>query len=470
MRPVITPAESARLDAETTVPMATLMERAGLGVAIAASRMGAGYGSRVIVLAGPGNNGGDGYVAARHLRRRGVDVSVRSLGYPTGDSSVRRADAIAAIHAGVTIRDLGDPEPCDLIIDALFGAGFHGALPDRVVPWVGHGAPVLAVDLPSGLDGLDGTAGGPAFRAERTVALHALKTGHLVGRGPELSGEIEVVDIGLSGERPEWLLCEDADAPAPPRPRGAHKWSAGSLVIVGGSEGLAGAPMLAARSALAFGAGAVRVLVPGGVQSQAAAMDAGVMTAGIGRGPVFGVAQVGDVLEAAGRFDAMVLGPGLGTGVDQFVAGVMSGWAKPLVLDADGLDAVAANGSLPRPAPTVLTPHAGEFSRLTGGPATPAAAAAFAAVSGAVVLLKGAPTFVMGTERWVIASGGSELATIGTGDVLGGMIGALIARGLDPQTAARSAAHRHGLAGRSLATVTTVTASALAGEIGRFAW
>jgi hydroxyethylthiazole kinase-like uncharacterized protein yjeF len=470
MRPVITPEESSRLDAGSGVPVSTLMERAGLGVAIAAARMGASYGSRVIVLAGPGNNGGDGYVAARHLRRRGVDVVVRCLGYPRGDSSVNRAQAIAAAHAGVPVRDLAGPEPCDLIVDALFGAGFHGALPDRVVPWIGHEAAVLAVDLPSGLSGTDGTAEGPVFRAAKTVTFHALKTGLLVGLGPDAAGDIEVVDIGLSGERSEWLLCEDADAPAPARDRHDHKWSAGSVLVVGGSVGLAGAPMLAGRSALEFGAGAVRVLVPGGVQPQAAAMDPGVMTAGIGGGHTFTGADVSAVLAASERFDAVVLGPGLGDVPPEFVTGVLSGFSGTVVLDADGLRAATQAMVEARTAPTIITPHAGEFAAFAGADASPGAAADLAGTTGAIVVLKGSPTFVMGRDRWVITAGGPELATIGTGDVLSGMIAALAARGLDAETAARSGAHRHGRAGRSLAAVTTVTATGLAEHVGRFAW
>jgi hydroxyethylthiazole kinase-like uncharacterized protein yjeF len=163
MRPVITPAESSRLDGVAAVPEAVLLERAGLAVALAATRMGAGYGTRVVVLAGTGNNGGDGWVAARHLRRRGVDVVVRCLGYPKGDTSARRLAAIAAMHEGVTVTDLGAPEPADLIIDALFGSGFHGTLPDRVVAWTEHPARSCG-GPPSGLDGTDGAVHGPVFR------------------------------------------------------------------------------------------------------------------------------------------------------------------------------------------------------------------------------------------------------------------------------------------------------------------
>ena len=442
------------------------MERAGLAVAIAAARMGAGYGTKVIVLAGPGNNGGDGYVAARMLRERGVDVAVRCLGYPKGDSGPNRRHAIAAAKAGVPMKPLGDPEPCDLLIDALFGAGFHGSLPDPVVPWTEHDAPVLAVDLPSGLDGTVGTIEGPAFRAARTVTFQALKTGHLIGSGPELSGEVEVAGIGLGDPRPEWMECEDADAAVPPRSRKAHKWSAGSVAVVGGSAGILGAAVITARASLEFGAGAVRLLVPGDLRAQAAAMDPGLLTGVSGDdGP-----DADTVLAEAARFDVMALGPGLGTGGEGLVAAILQRWDRPLVIDADGVTAATVDALAARVAPTILTPHAGEFERLTGDPATPAAAASLAEKTGAVVLLKGAPTFVMGADHWVVTAGGPELATIGTGDVLTGMVAALVARGMDPESAGRTAAHLHGRAGAALAPVTSVTATGLLAEIGRFAW
>ena len=470
MRSVITPAESSRLDETTLVPEAVLLERAGLAVALAAARMGARYGSRVIVLAGTGNNGGDGWVAARHLKRRGVDVTVRSLGYPKGDTSPRRLAAIAAIREGVSVADLGGPEPADLIIDALFGSGFHGTLPDRVVAWTEHPAPVLAVDLPSGLDGTGGTVAGAVFRATRTITFHALKTGHLAGVGPDVSGAVEVADIGLTGERPEWLLCEDADAWVPPRARTAHKWSAGSVAVIGGSPGIGGAAVLAARSALEFGVGSVRAIVPGGLAGSVAAMDPGVTTAGIGGGSTFGVGDIAAVLDAVARFDVLALGPGLGSEAGDLVKAVLSAWEGPVVLDADGIAAITPDDLARRSAPTVVTPHAGEFARLTGEPASPAAAAALATATGAVIVLKGSPTFVMGAERWVVVSGSEVLATIGTGDVLTGMIAALIARGMPIEAAGRAAAHHHGLAGRALGRLTTVTASGLVHEIGRWAW
>lgn len=471
MKPVITPAESARLDSATEVPVAALMERAGLGVALEAVRMGATYGRRVLVLAGPGNNGGDGYVAARHLRSRGVEVEVHSLGYPRGDGSVNRAVAVAAAAAGVPVMPLAAPEECDLLIDALFGAGFRGSLPEVVLPWLEHPAPVLAVDLPSGLSGEDGSVAGGAFTAARTVTFNALKLGHLVGEGPDRCGRIEVIDIGLSGGRPEMWLCEDADAAVPNRPRTAHKWSAGSAAVVGASPGISGAAVIAARSALEFGAGAVRLIVPGAIHHTTAAMDPGVMVTGVGEGDHFGTADAPKVLEVAERFGVLAVGPGLGLETGGLVEALLAGWERPLVLDADGINSIDVAALKRRTAPTVITPHAGEFHRLAGTEASHRTATALAAETGAVVLLKGSPTFVMGVESWVVTSGGSELATIGTGDVLTGMIAALMARGLDPERAARTAAHRHGRAGRALAArAGTVTATALAAEIGRWAW
>ncbi len=467
MKPVITPEESSRLDAESAVPVATLMERAGMGVALHASRLGAGYGRRVAILAGTGNNGGDGWVAARYLMRRGAAVTVHSIGYPRGDGSAARAAAVAATRSGVQVRDLEEQEPVDLVIDALFGVGFRGSLPDGVVPWTETNTPVLAVDLPSGLDATTGEASGPVFTATRTVTFHALKTGHILGVGPEHSGAVSVVDIGLTGEQAELRIFEESDLVNPGRPRDAHKWSVGSVVVVGGAPGITGAALLTATGAQAGGAGAASVVCPGGVQQVYAFRRPGVMTAGIGTGDRFGVDDAAAVLAAADRYDVMVLGPGLGPVPPGFVAAVAGGWRGPLVIDADGLNALSGVAALDhRPGPTVITPHAAEFGRLTGEQATYQAAAKVATSVGITVLLKGNPTFVLGNEKWVIRSGGPELATIGTGDVLAGVIAARWAGGQDPETAARSAAYLHGVAGARLAERETVTAETLVAEIG----
>jgi len=468
MQPVITPEESARLDAESSVPVDVLMDRAGYGVARAAAEMGIGYGSRVVVLTGRGNNGGDGFVAARYLVRRGAQVEVRSLGFPRGDFSPARRAATAAVRAGVAVESLGSPDRSwDLLVDAVFGTGFHGTLPENLHPWTELALPVLAVDVPSGLDGATGRVDGPAFTATRTVTFHAPKTGHLLGEGPDRCGRLTVVDIGLAGERPELLQCEADDAPLPHRSRTAHKWSAGSVLVVGGAPGTTGAPVLAADAALRAGAGAVALACPEGLQPIYETMRPGLLTVAAAPGERFG-GDADAVLRRAERFDVLALGPGLGPVPETFVSSLLARWPGPVVLDADGLNALSSPEALAvRDGRLVLTPHAGEFRRLTGEEASYQAASRLAGATGTTVVLKGNPTFVLGAERWVVTTGGPELATIGTGDVLTGMIAAFAAGGLPVEVAARSAVYRHGLAGRRLAARTTVTAPELVDEVGR---
>lgn len=442
------------------------MERAGFGVALAAVRMGIGYGSRVVVLAGAGNNGGDGYVAARYLTQRGAQVRVHALGYPRGDFSPARLASIRAVAAGVDVVDFGEPEPADLIIDALFGVGFRGSLPAEVVPWLEHSAPVLAVDVPSGLQAGTGVVAGEAFAADVTVTFHALKPGHLIGTGPEQCGRVETVDIGLVGGEPELRLCEVSDAPIPARSRTAHKWSVGSVAVVGSARGMVGAGVLAARSSLYAGAGSAALISPGAMQAQAAVMSAGLLTHGIGDGDTFTAEDAAAVLKYGERFDVMVLGPGLGV-APEFVLAVVAGRMGKLLIDADGLNSLGGLEPLARrDEPTLITPHAGEYRRLTGEESGYVSARNIPDKAGTVLLLKGNPTFVLGAEQWVITSGGPELATIGTGDVLSGVVAAFWAQGFDGETAARSGAFWHGVAGSKLAALRTVTAEELVYAVG----
>jgi NAD(P)H-hydrate epimerase len=469
MQPVITPAESARLDKAAEDSIETLMERAGFAVAVAAADMGAGYGDVVTVLAGQGNNGGDGYVAAKHLAKRGAHVTVQSLGFPKGDFSPARQAATAAVEAGVKVENLGDPVSTDLIIDAVFGVGFRGELPVEVIPWTRVDAPVLAVDVPSGIDAATGEVNGPSFLADLTVTFQAAKTGHFLRSGPDRSGELRVVDIGLGVPHAEFLLTEAADAPVPIRDRRAHKWSTGAVAVVGGSPGITGAAMLATRAALNAGVGAATIVCAASLVPIYASLDPGVMAAGVGNSHRFRARDLDGVLEVVERYDVLVVGPGLGPVEPAFVEGLLDRWPGVLVLDADGINALDSLAPLAaRDAPTVITPHAGEFGRLTGQDATYAAAEQVADKTGAVVLLKGTPTFIAdGEDIWAVTTGGPELATIGTGDVLAGMVGAFAASGLSAEEAARSAAYHHGLAGSRLAERHTVTANELAEEIGR---
>ncbi len=455
MRPVITPAESARLDASSQTPVPVLMDRAGYAVALAAARHGASYGKRVVVLAGPGNNGGDGYVAARYLQARGVAVEVESLGDPGTPAAI--AAARAAVKSGVPVRPLSEARDVSMVIDAVFGGGFRAGVPGSLRSWMDTAAPVIAVDIPSGVDPATGAVEGDAFSAVETVAFHALKPGHLLDAGPSHCGVVTVADIGLEGGTPELLLAEASDAPRPGRSRTAHKWSAGSVLVVGGSPGMSGAAILAGRAALRFGAGAVAVATPEATREALAASSPELLTH-----PISAVEDV------AGRFDAVVVGPGLGHGYRDLVDWLLENHAGLLVVDADALVQRSWEG---RRGATVLTPHAGEFRRIAGADPSVDAVKEFAAGTGAVVLAKGNPTLITdGSTPWVVSAGGPELASIGTGDVLAGMVAALAVRGLDALTAARSAAYWHGVAGSDLARSSTLTSYSLADHIGRFSW
>ncbi len=433
------------------------MGRAGLAVALGAVAEGAGYGRRVAVLTGPGNNGGDGYVASAHLKRRGVDVAVHALAPPRSKAALWAAGLAA--QARVPVRAFGDAGPVDLIVDAVFGGGFHGDLPD-LGPWAGKAVPVVAVDVPSGLSATTGEAAPATMRAVRTVTFHGPKVGHLIGDGPDVCGRLDVVDIGLPSVDPEFWECEAADAPLPARSRTAHKWSSGAVLVVGGSAGIDGAALLAARAALRAGAGAVMIAAPPSVEDRIRVPE--IMTRAVGTGEHLAGGDAAAILEIASRFDVLLIGPGLGLHTHSLVPRLLEQWSGGVVLDADGLNVLTGPEPIAsRSGHTVLTPHAGEFQRLTGQPASYRAAVELAAATGATVLLKGNPTFVMGTTRWVVTSGGPELATIGTGDVLAGMIAALWSAGLDGETAARSAAYWHGVAGAALAGRRVVTADQL---------
>jgi NAD(P)H-hydrate epimerase len=423
--PVLTPEEMKAVDRAAPEPVDVLVERAGSAVARAAlSRLGGGYGRRVVVVAGKGNNGADGRVAAEHLRRRGVRVTV--------------IDAADQPHR---------LPPADLVIDAAFGTGFRGDYhaPDPA------GAPVLAVDIPSGVDGLTGEAGEGAVRAAATVTFAALKPGLLLADGRDHAGEVSVVDIGLDVSRSTIGLLESADVGRwlPPRPRESHKWKS-AIWLVAGSPGMTGAADMAARAAMRSGAGTVRLGVPGQPPGPR-------FPEVVGR-PLPAEGWDADVAADLDRMKAVVLGPGLGRS-DETAAAVRRLLAVarvPMVVDADGLYALGSLGDpvrflRSRPGPTILTPHDGEFSRLAGCPPGPRRISAvrhLAFTTGATVLLKGSTTIVADPAGDVLltTAGDARLATAGSGDVLAGVIGALLAQGLDPPQAAAGGAFVHGTA------------------------
>ena len=454
MRAVLTRDEMRAADAAalTTVSHETLVRRAGTAVGVAALAMlGGAYGRRVVVVAGKGSNGADGRVAAALLERRGARVEV--------------LDA-ETIGAGAAL------PACDLVIDGAYGTGFRGSYDAPEVP---SGAALLAIDIPSGVDADTGEAPGDAVRADRTVTFAALKPGLLQGDGPARSGAVEVADIGIEFPTPGASLVEDADVAAwlPARERGVNKWTY-AVGIAAGSAGMEGAAVLCTRGAMAAGAGMIR-LGPPGDPSAAWPTEAVRMHL-----PAEGWS--GAFLEAASKCKAIVIGPGLGTGeaVAEEIRAVVTNAPVPLVIDADALtalgDATAARTLLDkRSAPSVLTPHDGEYARVAGsapGEDRLAAARRLAEAVGAVVLLKGPLTAVArpgggATDVLLADAGGPALATAGSGDVLSGIIGAFLARGVGPHEAAALAAHVHGRAA-SIGPAEGLVAGELPELVGRF--
>ncbi len=428
MQPVATVAEMRAADAEALrrVPEAVLVERAGTAVARAAARLlGSPYGRRVVVAAGKGNNGADGRVAARLLSARGARVRV--------------VDPGTAVDPGA-----------DLVLDAAFGTGFRGTYDPPPLP---EGTPVLAVDIPSGVEGDSGAAAGSPWPARATLSLAALKPGLLQGEGAGLAGAVAVADIGIPATTAAALVEDgDVDRLVPPRPPAAHKWQS-AVCLVAGSPGMEGAAALCAAGAARAGAGTVRLAVPG--------------PAGPGGGPrpgpfpleavrvlLDGPDWAGRLAPVLDRCRALVLGPGLGRDdeTQAEIRALVAGAGVPVVADADALVALAGRPFPRRPAdaPLVLTPHDGEYRTLAGrnpGPDRLAAARALSHETGAVVLLKGPLTAVARGEQVLLAAAGSpRLATAGTGDVLSGVIGAFLARGVPAAEAAALAAHVHGRA------------------------
>jgi ADP-dependent NAD(P)H-hydrate dehydratase / NAD(P)H-hydrate epimerase len=440
VRGVLTRDEMRAADAAALAGVSheTLVDRAGTAAAHAALRLlGGAYGRRVVVVAGKGSNGADGRVAASFLSRRGARVRV-----------LQAAD----VGSG------GVLPACDLVIDAAYGTGFRGSYDAPMVP---AGAAVLAIDIPSGVDADSGDAPGAAVRADRTVTFAALKPGLLQGRGAVDSGAVEVADIGIGFPTPQALLVEDTDvALVPARPHQVNKWTT-AVGIAAGSPGMEGSAILCTRGAMAAGAGMIRLGSPG---SPSAAWPTEAVRMHL---PAEGWA--GAFVEASAKCKAVVLGPGLGTGeaAAEEIRAVIAAVPVPLVIDADALTALAALGSTAatralidsRSAPSILTPHDGEYARLYGSAPTDdrlASARALARATGAVVLLKGPLTAVaspdgdaagsVAPDVLLAAAGGPSLATAGSGDVLSGIIGAFCARGVPALEAAAIAAHVHGRA------------------------
>ncbi|MCC6645972.1 MAG: NAD(P)H-hydrate dehydratase [Polyangiaceae bacterium] len=469
MRPILTRAELRAFDrraVELGVPSRSLMENAGRAACDVVERLAPPPAS-VVVVCGVGNNGGDGLVVARHLSLRGRKVRVFLHGAPSSPDAAANHDAFVALGGAVvaasTTADLAALlAEADVVVDALFGTGLSRPLDAALRALVDamNRAPGLkiAIDLPSGLDADTGQVLGGAFRADHTVKLAHRCPGLATARGRALAGVLHDADIGVpatlpGGPRARAWRVEPGDVGAWLAPRGAtaHKYTAGSVAVVGGSPGRTGAALLAAEAALAAGAGLSTLVTWASSAPSLEARVKEVMVASVDPDrPEESLAL------ALSNKRAVAVGPGLGLGdgPTALVDGIVHGWDGPKVLDADAITALAGRASSLRSAPgdIILTPHAGELARLLGTSAEEIESDRFgwvrraAGATGATVLLKGAVTLVaQGDEVWVSDAGTPALATAGSGDVLTGIVVALAAS-LAPARAAVAAACLHGLA------------------------
>jgi NAD(P)H-hydrate epimerase len=464
------------------IPGGHLMERAGVGVAREVRRVFAP--DSVVVYAGKGNNGGDGFVVARELFNAGVEVRVCALAARDDYRGDARLNYDIAEKLGVPIvtgvEPVGD---ADVAVDAVFGTGFAGAADgvaaEAIAALNDSAAAVVTLDIASGVDASTGEVHGPAVLADLTVALHAAKIGHLVSPGFEYAGHVTVVPIGIppSCDEPADVFAVTGEAVAllvQPKTTHDHKRSVGTVAVVGGCRGMTGAAHMAAMGALRSGAGLVHCVLPDDLAGEKPFLEViNVAAPGAGR---LGVASAAMVRDEMGAMKATALGPGMGR--DDETAGLVRelvAESVPLVIDADGLWALGDDLALlaARSAATVLTPHEGELARLLGvtaqevGARRLALAREAAARSRATVLLKGARTIVAdpGGHAYVVATGNPGLATPGSGDVLTGAIVAQLAKGLPATDAACLGAYVHGLAADLAVELATSSQGMIAGDL-----
>jgi hydroxyethylthiazole kinase-like uncharacterized protein yjeF len=467
--PLLTTAEVRALEESAARGLAgpTLMQRAGKATADAARRMAPDTGAPILVVAGPGNNGGDAWVAAEHLRETFHRVTVLDVSGATPKApEAREARDRFVAAGGATVREWPGALRPALVVDGLFGIGLArelGGEMARLVQCINDcGAPVLAIDVPSGIASDTGVVCGAAVRATRTITFLARKPGLYTNDALDHTGEIVVDGLGLdpalaAGSAGSLLVPEAMQGLLPPRPRNSHKGSFGTLGVVGGGKGMTGAAILAARAGLLAGAGKVYV---GLLSPEAPAFDAA--------HPELMLRSLDDTLAA----DVLVVGPGAGhspsetspSSFERHTLPALLSLPKPLVIDADALNAIAVHATMAdalannRRGPTILTPHPAEAARLLhtttavvqAGRLT--AARALAEKFKAEVVLKGAGSVCASPDgTWAVnATGNPGLASGGTGDVLSGLIGALLCQGLSAKDALRFGVCLHGAAADSL--------------------
>ncbi|MGH2375774.1 MAG: NAD(P)H-hydrate dehydratase [bacterium] len=482
---------------EFGVPTLLQMEAAGRQVAEGAARMITAHNPRVVIVAGKGNNGGDALVAARVMTAAGWRPTVVLLARDADVGGDAGVNLKSARRAGLDISNLdtlatpglrGLFTGADLIVDGLFGTGFHGpvvGLAARAIEAInGSGRPVLAIDIPSGVQGDTGAVEGPAVRATATVTMGFPKPGLILLPGAQYAGEVWVADVGHPQRLIEsagihtWLVTRAmVDAAIPARPMDSHKGAFGRVLIVAGAVGYTGAAVLSALGALRGGAGLVNLAVPQSIYPIVASVVVEGMPVPLadheGALAESAADQVVDLTRSA---DVVACGPGLSrlNGPRSIVRRLVAECTRPLVLDADALNNLAGSAADLKRArvPVVITPHPGEMARLMDVTTREvqkdrlASARAGAERFGVTVVLKGARTIVASPDgtAYVIPTGNPAMATGGMGDVLTGAVAALIGQGLTPPIAAWTGAYLHGLAG-DLAAQARGPAGILAREV-----
>ncbi|MDQ3863531.1 MAG: NAD(P)H-hydrate dehydratase [Actinomycetota bacterium] len=452
---------------ELGIPGGVLMERAGAAMArIALKRYSP---DQALVVSGGGNNGGDGFVIARELHRSGVEVAVLATKDEYEGDPATNLEALRNLRVRFISHEDLDAElgAADLVVDALLGTGFSGEVREKEAGIIEQmnaaQAPILAVDVPSGVDGATGEVQDVAVSSDLTVCAHTTKVGCVISPGREHAGEVVAVDIGIPPEADVdpslvWTDAASLRGKIPRTAEPAHKYSAGALLVVAGSRGTTGAPVMVVRGAQRAGCGIIFLTTSEGA---APAVDLALTEA-----LVYGVVEdeggymasgaLEVILEHEGRASALVMGPGTGTGDEgrRLVEGLLREVELPVLLDADAITNLAGTDVLAmRNGPTVITPHAGELGRLLGSGAKEVSARRLDSACETAerhrccVLLKGSDTLIVEGERVAVNSTGNvALATAGTGDVLSGVIGALLSRGMDAYEAARAGAWAHGRA------------------------
>jgi hydroxyethylthiazole kinase-like uncharacterized protein yjeF len=463
---------------ESGIPSLTLMENAGKGCAEAiVARYGACPDPWAVIFAGKGNNGGDGYVIARLLRERGWHVAMFVLAHRDEIRGDARAnlDRLAGMPL-VFCPERGGAECCSpalkeatVIVDALLGTGLKSEVAGLYAEMIGminnSGKPVVAVDIPSGIDAASGRMLGCAVKADMTVTFAVAKCGHILYPGAEYSGRLRIVDIGIpaeitaSAEGYEFIDGDAVKSLLKRRSRSTHKGDCGHCLIIAGSTGMSGAAAMAANSAVRSGAGLVTVAAPAGINQVLEIKTTEVMTIPLadgGSGHLCSGAK-GEIEEALAGKRVVAMGPGIARHPEtaQLIRELSASLTLPLIIDADGLNAVSEDTGLllsKKSDIVILTPHPGEMSRLVGLSISRVEedrvgiARAFAVKYGVYLILKGARTVIAtpGGAVAINASGNPGMASGGMGDVLTGMLAAFIAQGYDPFTACKLGVFIHG--------------------------